>query len=1151
MCNDIGIKEGYGILWAVCRNESLSGYVAYRQLRELLERLCRTQLGGDKGCLQLTDLSARISFVASKIGLTLAEENRLHTVRLASNDVLNHRVKPERKQLLRDAKTLAFFMKRLTGEDIPADLYALLPREDATYLLASPVARQVKRMRVIFQYADETYLYVEPVDCVDKGLLRVHYNVPQVNDEFKETCRVLWRHAQLNLLDVAVDEEEVLTPSFIVLEPDYLIDISSLAECFKEYGHHPLNYVFARLQPPDNTRPLLLGNIANLFLDEWIHAVEAPDYLACMRKAFRAYPIELAACEDLLDPEKEAAFFADCKLHFEHIRKTVNEVFPAPGYALDKADAVLEPSYICEALGLQGRLDYMQRDMSSFIEMKSGKADEYAIRGKVEPKENNRVQMLLYQAVLEYSMGMEHRRVKAYLFYTRYPLLYPARSSWAMVRRVMDVRNRIVANEYAVQLKNNPEYTAEFLKAISPSLLNERGLDNVLWKRYLLPSIEKVCERLHSLSALETAYFCTLYNFVTKEMYTAKSGDAEYGGRFGASSLWLSTLEEKREAGEILYDLCIVQNHAADEHKPFLVLSVSDVAEEEDVCILPNFREGDAVVLYERNKEADNVTNKMVFKGNIESFTGNTVRLRLRASQQNAGVLPAGSRYAIEHDYMDTSFRSMYNGLGAFLTATQARRDLLLGQRLPEFDTSLDGRIALAADDFSRIALKAEAARDYFLLVGPPGTGKTSRALRAMVENFYGRGEQLLLLSYTNRAVDEICKMLAGIRPSIDFIRIGSELACEPSYRPYLIKNVLDACGNRRAVRERIARCRVFVGTVATLSSKTDLFRLKTFDVALVDEATQILEPQLLGLLCARDASGKDAIGKFVLIGDHKQLPAVVLQPSGQSEVKDEALRDIGLLNLKDSLFERLYRHLSRHRAAEEGGGMPLAGRCCDMLCRQGRMNVEVARFPNQAFYGNRLLPLGLPHQQGSLALAPGMEADEFAALLTCRVAFLPSEPEPLACSPKANHSEARLVARLAASVYRQYSAWGQFDVAYTLGVIAPYRSQVALIRRELEATGIEALAGVMVDTVERFQGSERDVIIYSFCLNRAYQLETSGNMTEDDGVLIDRKLNVALTRARKQMFVTGVPGLLQLNPLYARLLQVLTAENGGQGGVI
>lgn len=113
-------------------------------------------------------------------------------------------------------------------------------------------------------------------------------------------------------MDVAVDEAGVLTPSFIILEPDYLLDISSLAECFKDYGHHPANYLLARLQSPDNTRPLLLGNIANLFLDEWIYAKEEPDYLSCMKKAFRTYSIELAACADLLDKEKEKEFFADC-----------------------------------------------------------------------------------------------------------------------------------------------------------------------------------------------------------------------------------------------------------------------------------------------------------------------------------------------------------------------------------------------------------------------------------------------------------------------------------------------------------------------------------------------------------------------------------------------------------------------------------------------------------------------------------------------------------------------------------------------------------------------------------------------------------------------------------------------------------------------
>lgn len=236
-----------------------------------------------------------------------------------------------------------------------------------------------------------------------------------------------------------------------------------------------------------------------------------------MQKAFRRYPIELAACADLQDKEKERQFFEDCKMHFEHIREVVTETFHAPGYEMDKRDAVLEPSYICEALGLQGRLDYMQRDMSSFIEMKSGKGDEYSIRNKVEPKENNKVQMLLYQAVLQYSMKMDHHRVKAYLLYTRYPLLYPARPSWAMVRRVIDLRNRIVAEEYGIQLHNSLEYTAAKLQSIQAQTLNERGLQGRFWEQYLRPSIDIFAQHLAALSLLEQAYFYALYNFITKE----------------------------------------------------------------------------------------------------------------------------------------------------------------------------------------------------------------------------------------------------------------------------------------------------------------------------------------------------------------------------------------------------------------------------------------------------------------------------------------------------------------------------------------------------------------------------------------------------------------------------------------------------------
>ena len=1144
-CQKSEAIESYELLLAVCRAEDARLAVGYKQMRDLLERICRSQMQNES--LQMTDLSARISFIAAKIDLSAGEQNRLHTFRLTSNQILNRRLEPTRENLLRDAKTLAFLIRKLSDEDIPDVLYRLLPRADATYIVAPPARERVQRMRVCFQYADEQYLYVTPLDEVSEKPLLVRYNIPQINEEFAETCKLLWRHAQVNLLDVAIDNEGVLTPSFIVLEPDYLIDISSLAECFRDYGHHPANYYLSRLQPIENARPLLLGNIANLFLDEWIHAQDEEDidYRTCMQKAFRRYPIELAACPDLRDREKERQFFDDCKLHFEHIRETVNDTFHAAGYELDKTDAVLEPSYICEALGLQGRLDYMQRDMSSFIEMKSGKADEYAIRGKVEPKENNKVQMLLYQAVLQYSMGMDHRKVKAYLLYTRYPLLYPSRPSWAMVRRVIDLRNRIVANEYGIQLRNSLEYTEEKLSEINATTLNERGLKGRFWETWLRPSIDNFQEKLKVLSPLEKKYFYAVYNFLTKELYTSKSGDVDYEGRTGAASLWLSTLAEKCEAGEIIYDLRIKENHAADEHKAHLLLVRSSLEgvstpllQEGGVAeirgggydVLPNFRQGDAIILYERNSETDNVTNKMVFKGNIEHLTDNEIGIRLRSTQQNPSVLPAESLYAIEHDTMDTTFRSMYQGLYAYLSATQERRDLLLSQRPPKFDESLDTLISQAEDDFARVALKAKAAQDYFLLVGPPGTGKTSCALKKMVETFHADKEaQILLLSYTNRAVDEICKSLASIRPAVDFIRVGSELSCDENYRSHLIENELSSCNRRSEVYERIRNCRIIVGTVAAISGKPELFRLKHFNVAIIDEATQILEPQLLGILCARGEDDRNAIDKFILIGDHKQLPAVVLQNTEQSAIYDESLLSIGLANLKDSLFERLYRNCSSGNDSSSSiiadNTSSATSRSYDMLCRQGRMHPEVALFANRAFYGGRLIPVGLPHQ---------LEDSGHIS----RVAFYPSIPERAGSSAKVNSSEARIVAGLAARIYE--SNQKHFDESRTLGVITPYRSQIALIKKEIETLGIPALNRILVDTVERFQGSERDVIIYSFCVNHPYQLKFLSNLTEEAGVLIDRKLNVALTRARKQMFITGVPGLLKRNPIYKSLLNLI-----------
>ncbi len=1110
-------QDYYDILLAAASCKEDEQKVAYRQLRELLEECCKSQL--DEISFQKADLAASINYVAVKLNIDNVAQHRLHTFRLTSNAILNHQEEPTRDSLLRDVKTLAFFVRLLSDQPIPPSLLHLLPQADATYIIAPSFVGMEKRMRVSFLYKDDQYLYVQSLDKSFEAPLKVRYGIEDVNAEFAETCSLLWPQAVLNLLDVGIDAEGILTPAIIVLEPDYLLDISSLAECYKEYGHHPANYLLNRLSPSQNTSAMLLGNIANLFLDEWIYAAETPNYQKCMQKAFRRYALELVACDELNDPAKARTFFKQCEQQFLNLKQTIEQTFRAEGYKLKKEDAVLEPSFICEALGVQGRLDYMQRDMNSFIEMKSGKAEEFKSKGHLLLKENHQVQMQLYQAVLEYSMGKDHRHTKAYLFYSRYPFLYPARPSWALLRRVINVRNQIVATEYTVQQQHSEEFTANCLAAINPELMKQQEVNDRFWDSYLKPQIASFGEKMQALNSLERSYFYTLYQFVTTELYTSKAGGSAYDFQRGAASLWLSTLEEKEEAGEIVYDLQLVDNQSASEQKPFVVLK-RKVA----LSMQPNFRVGDAVVLYQRNLPIDNVTCQQVFKGNVEDIGSERLVIRLRMSQRNPQVLPSDSLYAVERDYMDTSYTTMFKGLATFLSASGDRRALLLGQQLPCYDSAYDEQISAEKDDFKRISLKAQAAKDYFLLIGPPGTGKTSRALRTMVEDFLNKDKQLLLLSYTNRAVDEISKMLENIEPVPDYIRIGSELNCEETYRPHLLENILNGLTNRREVRERLERCHIFVGTVSTISSKPELFHIKQFDVALIDEATQILEPQLLGILCAQTPEGKDAVGKFVLIGDHKQLPAVVQQATQLSEVKNEQLRNIGLLNFRDSLFERLYRNLTDEH-------------CFDMLCRQGRMHDEVSAFSNETFYEKRLIPVGLPHQFDTLSVAPGLQGIDLAYLLDRRVAFLPSVPEPPLASSKRNASEARLVARLAHSLFKQYVIMDDFNPLQTLGVITPYRSQIALIRQELSTLGIPALKEITVDTVERYQGSERDVIIYSCCLNRPSQLDQLSCLTEDHGVQIDRKLNVALTRARRQLFIIGVPEIMAQSPLYARLM--------------
>ena len=114
------------------------------------------------------------------------------------------------------------------------------------------------------------------------------------------------------------------------------------------------------------------------------------------------------------------------------------------------------------------------------------------------------------------------------------------------------------------------------------------------------------------------------------------------------------------------------------------------------------------------------------------------------------------------------------------------------------------------------------------------------------------------------------------------------------------------------------------------------------------------------------------------------------------------------------------------------------------------------------------------------------------------------------------------------------------FDADHSVGIIVPYRNQIATIRSALLRYNRAGLEDVTIDTVERYQGSQRRTIIYGFTVRREQQLDflTGNTFTDIDGTLVDRKLNVAMTRAEEHLILMGNPKVLGCDVVFNRMIQ-------------
>ena len=1041
-----------------------------------------------------------------------------------------------------DCRALALFVSAIFQEAIPDTLVGKLPTHGR--ITENIQIANYRYIRCIVRAWDEQTIQVAVINQdSSEELLTVDYMNTAEYVDFSYLRSLLREGMQLNLLDCTVTRKKVV-PRLIVVEPDYLVDISSIANCFESYGHHPLLFTVKRMGERPNNKHIVLGNFAGSALDDIINHPTDYTIKDTFRSNFREKALDFATCPDFNAVEfKQAA-----EQQVANIQEIVNELFQS----FEREKAILEPSFVCERLGLQGRIDLMTTDLKLLVEQKSGK-NIFIERQYKNPHgslhvEKHYVQLLLYYGILQYNFQLNPKDAHIELMYSKYPLpngLLEVEPLQKLIREAIKFRNQAVATEY--WMAENGFH--RLLPLLTPQVLNVEKQNDAFYQRYLLPQLTEVLAPLHQLSKLERAYFTRMMTFVIKEQLVSKVGAQEGVGNSNAD-LWNMPLAEKKDTGNIYTGLTITDKSCSSSFNGYDTITLN--VPQQGIDFLPNFRRGDMVYLYayKKNEEPD-VRKSILFKGSLQEIHTSSIVVHLNDGQQNPNLI-AGECFALEHAGSDIGGTSAIRSLYTFITSDVERRQLLLGQRAPRADKSLVLSHSYHPD-YDEIILKAKQAQDYFLLIGPPGTGKTSQALQYLVREQLTEKPKvqstkpndqspkvngqssILLLAYTNRAVDEICNMLS--EHEIDYIRIGNEYSCDPKYSDHLLQEVLDENTTLNSIKSTLSEAQIIVATTSTMNSRSALFNIKHFELVIIDEASQILEPNIVGILTARQEEGR-AIDRFILVGDHKQLPAVVQQQGSlEMEGSDKRLDSIHLSSCANSLFERL---ILTERAA---GRTDFIG----TLHKQGRMHPDIADFANRKFYAKEQLEcVPLAHQlETELAYNEESEDALDNTLKAHRMIFIPSMPcKQLNISEKVNTDEARIIADLLRRLFRQMNK--DFDPQKSVGVIVPYRNQIAMIRKEIERLEIPALEDISIDTVERYQGSQRDVILYSFTIQSRYQLDfLTANTFYEEGQPIDRKLNVAITRARKQLILTGNESTLRQNQLFAELIDYIKEKDG------
>ena len=468
---------------------------------------------------------------------------------------------------------------------------------------------------------------------------------------------------------------------------------------------------------------------------------------------------------------------------------------------------------------------------------------------------------------------------------------------------------------------------------------------------------------------------------------------------------------------------------------------------------------GDRVLIH-----SGRISSSPIFHGYVRSIGGREARISIPLKNVSEAAFE-GPAWTIDRFPSDRTSEASQTALYDFLVSPDdSRKRIVLGDLSPALGqdsgdperttrTSLELRSELNPSQIEAVRQAVEC-QAFHLIWGPPGTGKT-KVVPEIVANV---GGSVLLGAFTNTALDKMLLSLLDHNPRARFLRIGrSKDSAELTRRlgAEAARYFSDDLASATASARELREILDSVPVVASTAHRASSHPY------LRDRSFEMaLVDEAAQLTEPLTLGLLMRARRFVLIGDDRQLPPVVR-----------------LEGLGRSMFERL-----KEQAESEAAPGLLT-----LLDTQYRMHPEIMGVSNRLYYSG--------------CLSSGVASEDRIPPVGVPILFLPVRSDS---DGRSNPIEARVVRDLV-ETFREHVP------AESIGVISPFRAQVVLLRRLLEDTGVVA------DTVERFQGGERDVIVISFVRSRGTGF-----------VFDDRRFNVALTRARRKLVMVAHPDLFR-----------------------